>query len=73
MEGILKFNLPEDRLEFNIAVKGGDWYNVVWEMDQHLRSVMKYGELPEPIEDEYGRLRDKLREFMFDNNVNFDD
>ena len=33
MKAILKFNLPEEKSEFNFATQGLDWWNVCWEMD----------------------------------------
>lgn len=38
MEAILKFQLPEEKSEFNFATQGSDWWNVCWEMDQWLRT-----------------------------------
>ena len=34
MEAILKFNLPEDHIEFEMAVNGSKMHSVLWEMDQ---------------------------------------
>jgi hypothetical protein len=35
MKAILEFNLPEDKVDFNLAVKGSDWWHVCWKMDQN--------------------------------------
>ena len=43
MEAILKFNLPEDKEEFDVASKGMDWALVAWDMDLLLRNKLKHG------------------------------
>jgi hypothetical protein len=50
MEAILKFNLPEERPEFELAVDASKWYSVCWDMDQYLRSQTKYA--PDDMPDE---------------------
>ena len=42
MEAILKFNLPEDEEQFNVAVKSMDWALLAWDVDQIIRSLLKY-------------------------------
>ena len=42
MEAILKFNLPEDKEQFDVAAKAMDWALLVWDIDQSIRSLMKY-------------------------------
>jgi hypothetical protein len=44
MKAILEFNLPEDKVDFNLAVKGSDWWHVCWKMDQNLRTKLRYAE-----------------------------
>jgi len=43
MQVILKFNLPEETDEFKMAIRGGDYWLVLWELSQLLRSKLKYG------------------------------
>ena len=42
MEAILKFNLPEDKEEFDTASKAMDWALLVWDIDQFIRNKIKY-------------------------------
>ena len=42
MEAILKFNLPEEEEQFNIANKGMDWALLAMDLDQSMRSLLKY-------------------------------
>jgi hypothetical protein len=70
MEAILKFNLPEDKVDFDLALQGSDWKHVCWEMDQYLRKRVKYDEgLTEEQLEVYEDLRGEFWKFMKDNNV----
>jgi len=41
MRATLEFNLPEDRSEFAIASRAVEWALVVFEVDNHLRGLLK--------------------------------
>jgi hypothetical protein len=41
-KGILEFNLPEEENEFNLASNSRNYYSALWEIDQFLRSKVKY-------------------------------
>jgi hypothetical protein len=75
MEAILKFNLPEDHIEFEMAVNGSKMHSVLWEMDQWLRAQYKYMSDDDYSKDKYEtfeKCRDQLREIMFENGVKFE-
>ncbi len=75
MEAILKFNLPEDHIEFEMATNGSKIHSVLWEMDQWLRAQYKYMPDTEYSEDKYEtfeKCREQLREIMFENGVKFE-
>ena len=42
MEGLIKFNLPEDQEQFNVASKAMDWALLAWDIDQFIRNKIKY-------------------------------
>ena len=42
MEAILKFNLPEDQDQFDVATKAMDWSLLVLDIDQFIRNKIKY-------------------------------
>jgi uncharacterized protein (DUF1800 family) len=46
----LTFTLPDEQEEFYLAAKGADWRIVVEDMDAHLRSRLKYEDLPEDVD-----------------------
>jgi hypothetical protein len=75
MKATLEFNLPEDHIEFEMAVNGSKMHSVLWEMDQWLRAQYKYMPDTEYSKDKYEtfeKCRDQLREIMFENGVKFD-
>lgn len=72
MKAILEFNLPDDEVEHYCAIKGTAMLNVLWELKAELRSMLKYGELP----DKQYEIVEKIQDFLFtslnDNDVNLD-
>ena len=75
MKAILEFNLPEDHIDFELAVNGAKAQSTLWEFDQWLRAQYKYMPDEEYSKDKYEtfeKCRDKLREIMFENGLKFD-
>jgi len=71
MEAILKYNLPDDQLDFDLAVNGGKWSLAMWEIDQWLRSETKHA-TDGMSDDTYNALvntRDKLHEILQENSL----
>jgi hypothetical protein len=64
MKAILEFNLPEDKEDFDFANNGINYYSVLTEFDNWLRSEYKYNG-NEPMFE----VRKKLNEFINENNV----
>ena len=62
MDATLHFNLPEDNLEFELAQKAGAFSAVIHEMDDYLRTKLKYEELSEV---EY-KLYEEVRKTLFE-------
>lgn len=42
MKAILKFKLPDDQSEYDMAVNAPKMYNALWQIKQLLRSKLKY-------------------------------
>lgn len=74
MKAILEFNLPDDDQEFYLATNGLNFWTVLWDLDQHLRSKTKYApdDMTDDDYDAYQQIREKIHELMKDNNVNLD-
>ena len=73
MKATLTFNLPEDDEDFQMAIKGSSMYDVLWEMDQWLRANTKHSPdtASEDTYNTYQECRNKLRELMGENNIDF--
>ena len=71
MEAILKFNLPDDQEDFNIALDGGKWALSMFELNQWLRSQIKHP--PEGMSDDtykaFEEARDQLYEILQENQL----
>ena len=72
MEAILKFQLPEEEQEFNLCTQAATWKDTCFELDQYLRSKLKYEDLSDKEYTIYEQIRTNLRHIMTDNNLNFD-
>jgi len=57
MKATLEFDLPEEREEFDMASHAADYYSALCDIDNHLRSIVKYGDGP----DEVIRLAEYIR------------
>jgi len=78
-KAILEYNLDEidDRDAHLRAIKSLSLTIALWEMDQHLRSELKYGtregELPDEAYKAIERAREKLFEILSENGISFDE
>ena len=68
----LVFNLPEEDSEFRLAINANKWYCSMWDLDQFLRSKLKYEELSEEEYQIYDAIRSKLFECLDDHSISFD-
>ena len=71
-EIILKFK--EDEFEdARTALDGSKWKMIMWDLDQYLRTELKYNEqLSADTDKAYEAIRDKIREMLNDNNLNLE-
>lgn len=66
----LIFNLPEDLDDYKMANNASSMYSSIWEMDQWLRSEIKYnGKLTDDQHESYEKCRDKLNKILIENNI----
>lgn len=73
MKAILKFNLPEEQPEFDLAVNGSKWSFVAWKVDQELRSKIKYSEsITEEQRDIYQEVRNLINEYMIEQGLDWE-
>ena len=71
-EVILKFR--EDEFDdARTALDGQKWKGAMWDLDQWLRSEIKYNEkLSAETDRAYQAVRDKIREILNDDNLNIE-
>jgi len=72
MKANLEYNLPEDQEQFNVASKGMDWALLAWDIDQMIRSLLKYH--PEEYktgEQALEHIKEELRDFMEERGLQF--
>ena len=63
---VMKFTLPQDREWFEASYHGLDWRSVVEEVDEQLRSWLKYGHNFDTVDDALEELRSYLHGLMSD-------
>lgn len=74
---ILEFDSDEEREDARTALDAYKWKGVVWDLDQKLREITKYGfvnkiEATDQERDLADRLRKELRGILEDYNLNLD-
>ena len=74
MEAILKFDLPDDKTEFESATKAMDWAILAWDIDQYIRNRLKYQSEKldtSSAKEELELLRNELRDLMEESGLQF--
>lgn len=74
---ILEFDSDEEREDARTALDAYKWRGAVWDLDQKLREITKYGfvdkiEATDQERDLAEKLRKDLREILEDYNLNLD-
>lgn len=74
MEAILKYNLPEDREEFEMAVNSGKMSGLLFEYDQWLRAQIKYApdEMSQEKLEAFEECREGLHEMLKEYSLKID-
>ena len=58
----LRYRLPDEQVELNAAMQGGDAKAVIWAVDQYCRGVLKHGEPSPETRRHLEEIRETLRE-----------
>ena len=73
---IIEFDRDEEARDIQAALDGWKYKHFIWELDQRLRSVTKYGaalmgngEATESEREVCGQLRDIIREMLQEDNL----
>jgi len=68
----IEFDSIEDKDEMEMCLNGMKWYLLAWEIDQYMRSRLKYCEMSEEVYKELDAAREKLHEIMQHDGLKFD-
>ena len=76
MKAILEFDLPEEQYEFDSAVNGCQWHNLVSDLEEKLRQDIKhqnFGDTPrvagveiQLLSAPYGEALEHIRKYILD-------
>jgi hypothetical protein len=72
MKAKLTFDLPEDKYEWENAIRADAMFCALWDLSQELRTLWKYEELSEDEWNMVERIRDKFYEILQEHNINLD-
>ena len=72
MKATLEYDLIEDENQFKIACTALDWYLTVYDIDNELRKLEKYGTELKTADEAVEMIRDKLCEIMDNRNLSLD-
>ena len=68
----LKFKLPKEEAEANFALKGGEYFVVLHDIDQKLRDITKYNNNPfngVKATEEQIQLAEQIRQYLLEQNI----
>jgi len=66
MKATLTFSLPDDRGDFDRARLGPLAISTLWEIDQHLRSLVKHGDPSPDVQDLAEMIRNMIPAELLD-------
>ena len=69
---ILEFDMPEEAAEANLAIKGGEYFVVLHDIDQKLREFTKHGNnsfAGGKANEEQIELAEQIRQYLREQNI----
>lgn len=69
---ILEFDMPEETADANLALKGGEYFVVLHDIDQKLRDITKFENNPfggGKATEEQIKLAEQMREYLREQNI----
>lgn len=69
---ILKFDMPKEEAEANFALKGGEYFVVIHDIDQKLRDITKYNNNSfngGKATEEQIQLAEQIRQYLREQNI----
>lgn len=68
----IDFDLPEESEQLAMCLDGEKAHAVLWDLDQYLRSLLKYFDLDEEVDTALRDVRDKLHEYIADHGMDLE-
>lgn len=72
MKTILEFTLPEESTELKLAQNGHAYHNILWELRNEIRVMIKHGHPHKTADDAINYINDRLHDLLSDNNCTFE-
>ena len=71
MKATLEFNLPQEQEDFEDAANGWKWSHAMWQLDQFLRTKVKYAsdDASEESINAFQEARDELHRILNNDNL----
>ena len=71
MKAILEFNLPQEQEDFEDTANGWKWSHAMWQLDQFLRTKVKYAsdDASEESINAFQEARDELHRILNNDNL----
>ena len=66
MKATLSFNLPKEKTDYDMANSAGKMYSTLWEIDQKLRAVLKWGHEFKSVDELAEHIRDMIPYEIFE-------
>jgi predicted aldo/keto reductase-like oxidoreductase len=66
---ILVFKLPQEQDDFEIASKAVDYYNTIYDVQEHIRNKLKYAELTEAEEKIYEEIQSLISDQIHERGI----
>ena len=71
-QAILKFDLPDEQLEFDTVIQASDARRMLWDFSQQLRSWQKYSNDFNDAGDALDKIRTEFYRLVTEYNINID-
>ena len=71
-KGVLSFDLPEEEQEFRMAQESAEWRIVLMDILEHIRSQLKYQNLPDHKAAAYEECRELIWNTLSDRGLKLD-
>ena len=72
MKAILKFDLPDERREYNNAIQGAAMRSILHDHLEYLRTVLNHADLNEEQYKAYKDCQKDLHDLLIDENIDLD-